>query len=70
MQLSESSKDYPYQYATGHMLDEVSGLICEGIFDSYEEINDPNNPYNTYNPNPVPGDLKFKDVNGDMKIDA
>lgn len=51
------------------MLDEISGLICEGIYDSYEEINDPNNPYNTYNPNPVPGDLKFKDVNGDMKID-
>ena len=69
LQLSESSKDYPYQYATGHMLDEISGLICEGIYDSYEEINNPNNPYNTYNPNPVPGDLKFKDVNGDMKID-
>ena len=42
LQLSESSKDYPYQYATGHMLDEISGLICEGIYDSYEEINDPN----------------------------
>ena len=27
------------------------------------------NPYVTFNPNPIPGDIKYKDINGDMKID-
>lgn len=69
LKLSETDQYYPYLYSTGRPLNEIRGLIAEGYWDSYEEINNPNNPYNTFNPNPIPGDIKYRDVNGDMKID-
>jgi TonB-linked SusC/RagA family outer membrane protein len=69
VKLSESSKDYPWLYAEGLPLGNYSGLIADGYWDSYEEINNPNNPYNVYNPNPIPGDIKYKDINGDLRID-
>ena len=67
--LSESRKDYPWMYNQGLPLQISRGLIAEGFFNSFAEINNPNNPYNTYNVNPIPGDIKYKDINGDMKID-
>jgi TonB-linked SusC/RagA family outer membrane protein len=67
--LSESKKDYPWLYNQGLPLQMSRGLIAEGYWNSYAEINNPNNPYNTYEPFPVPGDVRYKDVNGDMKID-
>jgi TonB-linked SusC/RagA family outer membrane protein len=67
--LSESRKEYPWQYNQGLPLQVSRGLIADGYWDSYAEINNPNNPYNTYAPFPIPGDIKYKDVNGDMKID-
>ncbi|MCD8174140.1 MAG: TonB-dependent receptor [Alistipes sp.] len=69
LRLSETDQYYPYLYRTGRPLNEMRGLIAEGYWDSYEEIHNPNNPYNTFNPNPIPGDIKYRDVNGDMKID-
>jgi TonB-linked SusC/RagA family outer membrane protein len=66
--LSEIPKNYPWLYSQGYISGEVRGLICEGYWNSYEEINNPNNPYNIYSPHPIPGDLKYKDINGDMKI--
>lgn len=68
--LSESKKDYPWLYNQGLPLQISRGLIAEGYWNSYAEINNPNNPYNTFGPNPIPGDVKYKDVNGDMKIDV
>lgn len=50
----------------GHPLDEFYLYQVEGIFQSQEEIN--NAPKHAVAP--VPGDLRFKDVNGDGKIDA
>ncbi|NDP20269.1 MAG: TonB-dependent receptor [Paludibacter sp.] len=67
--LSESRKDYPWLYNQGLPLQMTRGLIAEGYWNSYAEINNLNNPYNTYGPNPIPGDVKYKDINGDMKID-
>ena len=67
--LSEVPQTYPWQYSEGHQTGEYSGLICDGYWNSYAEINDPNVPFNTYDPNPIPGDLKYKDINGDMRID-
>ena len=68
IRVSETPQDYPWLHTQGRS-SEIRGLICEGYWDSYEEINDPNNPYNTYGPKPIPGDLKYRDINGDMKID-
>ncbi len=67
--LSEAKQNYPWMYNQGLALGEQRGLIAQGYWDSFEEINNPNNPYNTFQPNPIPGDIKYKDVNGDMKID-
>lgn len=67
--LSESKKDYPWLYNQGLPLQISRGLIADGYWNSYEEINNPLNPYNTYGAKPIPGDIKYKDVNGDMKID-
>jgi hypothetical protein len=45
-------------------------LVAEGYYDSFGEIHDVNNPFSTYGKNLIPGDIKYKDINGDMKIDA
>jgi len=67
--LSESRKDYPWLYNQGLPLQLTRGLIADGYWKNYAEINNPDNPYNTYGANPIPGDIKYKDINGDMKID-
>jgi len=69
IKLSEAKLEYPWMYSQGLPLGEQRGLIAQGYWDSFEEINNPNNPYNTFEPNPVPGDIRYKDINGDMKID-
>jgi len=67
--LSESRKDYPWLYNQGLPLQLTRGLIADGYWNNYAEINNPDNAYNTYGPNPIPGDIKYRDINGDMKID-
>ena len=67
--LSETYQPYPWMYSQGYNVGEIRGLVAEGFWESYDEINNPQNPYVTFNPNPIPGDIKYKDVNGDMKID-
>ncbi|MDD3902031.1 MAG: SusC/RagA family TonB-linked outer membrane protein, partial [Dysgonamonadaceae bacterium] len=68
-QLSETYQPYPWMYSQGYSVGEIRGLVADGFWDSYDEINDPRNPYVTFNPNPIPGDIRYKDINGDMKID-
>lgn len=68
--VSEPKYEYPWLYSNGTRSGQVRGLIAEGFWSSWSEINNPDNPYNTFGNNPVPGDLKYKDVNGDMKIDS
>lgn len=68
-QVSETYQPYPWMYSEGYDVGEIRGLVAEGFWESYDEINNPQNPYVTFNPNPIPGDIKYKDVNGDMKID-
>ena len=54
---------YPYQYQTGYRVDQVRGLIAEGLFADYEDI--PKQMYGDVQP----GDIKYKDVNGDGVVD-
>ncbi|MBZ4191696.1 SusC/RagA family TonB-linked outer membrane protein [Niabella beijingensis] len=56
---------YPYLSQEGFRLDQSSGLIAEGLFKDYEEIR--NSAKQTYGPY-MPGDIKYKDVNGDGVI--
>lgn len=61
-------KDYPDEYRKrlGHNINQGWGLIAERLFVDEEEIrNSPEQTYGSY----MAGDIKYKDVNGDGKID-
>ena len=53
---------YPYQYQTGYRVGQVRGLVAEGLFADYEDIR--NHPKQMFG-DVMPGDIKYKDVNGD-----
>ncbi|WP_010528498.1 TonB-dependent receptor [Thermophagus xiamenensis] len=51
----------------GHPLNSYYGYVFEGIYQNEEEIAE--HLFGTSNPTVVPGDIRFKDLNGDGKID-
>lgn len=61
----EETQTEVYQRKEGKPVDAIWGLECLGMFQSQEEID--NSPVQTYD-NVRPGDLKYKDQNGDGKI--
>lgn len=63
----EEPKAYENLVRTGDPLSSTYGLIAEGIFTSQEEID--HSPTQTFS-TVVPGDIKYRDVNNDGKIDA
>lgn len=66
----EPKKAYPYLQGTGQRAGQYFGLIAEGFYNSWEEVNDPNRPKSSWNNNKLqPGDIKYRDVNGDGTID-
>lgn len=53
---------YAYQMDKGHRVNQARGLIAEGLFKDYDDIrNSPRQDFGTVQP----GDIKYKDVNGD-----
>jgi TonB-linked SusC/RagA family outer membrane protein len=63
-----SSEQTPNQAQTGYPIGYFYGLVADGIYQSYADILA--SPVNTINGGGVkPGDLKYKDVNGDGVID-
>jgi len=63
----EENNVYPYQNQHGYRVNQVRGLIAEGLFKDYDDIR--NSPTQTFGP-VQPGDIKYKDVNGDGIIDG
>ena len=62
----EAAKAYPWLEARGHKIGQRFGYIAIGLFaDSSEILKSP-----VQNGNVRPGDIKFKDLNGDGKINA
>lgn len=61
----EENSRYPYKMMYGFRVDQARGLIAEGLFKDYEEIR--NRP--SQGGGIMPGDIKYKDVNGDGVID-
>lgn len=51
----------------GHPLNAYYGYVFEGIYQNQNEIT--TQLFNTTNPTVVPGDIRFKDLNSDGKID-
>lgn len=63
--MDEPQKLYPYRMLTGQKYNQNFGLISLGYFESDDDIkNSPTQTFGTVRP----GDIKYKDVNGDGKI--
>jgi TonB-linked SusC/RagA family outer membrane protein len=61
--------DYPYvwQTRTGKPLNTLTGYVADGLFENEEEIaNWPDQ--SQLGPNIKPGDIKYRDINGDGRI--
>lgn len=62
LEKDEENKVYPYQYERGYRVGQQKGLIALGLFKDYDDIRkSPKQEYGIVQP----GDIKYKDVNGD-----
>ena len=66
--LDEPVYPYVWKTATGKALSRTTGYVAEGLFKSQEEID--NSPTQNLGSTVKPGDVKYRDINGDGKIDA
>ncbi len=65
LEKDEENNVYPYQNEAGYRVNQAKGLVALGMFKDYDDIrNSPTQTFGTYQP----GDLKYKDVNGDGVI--
>ncbi|MGF7231674.1 SusC/RagA family TonB-linked outer membrane protein, partial [Arachidicoccus sp.] len=63
----EEESVYPYQMEKGYRVGQTRGLIALGLFKDYNDIrNSPTQEFGSYQP----GDIKYKDVNGDGVING
>ena len=64
--LDEPVYPYVWKTSTGKPLSRTTGYIAQGLFSSQEEID--NSPTQNLGSTVKPGDIKYRDVNGDGKI--
>jgi len=65
LEYDEEEVALPYMMTRGYRYNQAKGLVAEGLFKDYEEIrNSPKQTFGEY----LPGDIKYKDVNGDGLI--
>lgn len=64
----QSGVKYPYQSFIGTPYGNQRGLIALGLFKDQADID--NSPKQTFMSNVMPGDIKYKDVNGDGIINT
>ncbi len=67
LEYEESIVRYPYQSAVGYQWGINRGLIAQGLFKDEADVM--NSPSQTFGGEVLPGDIKYKDVNGDGVID-
>ncbi len=63
----EENAYYKYQLQKGYRVNQARGLIALGMFEDYDDIR--NSPKQNFG-DVQPGDLKYKDVNGDGVVDG
>jgi TonB-linked SusC/RagA family outer membrane protein len=69
--MDEVNPSEPYLRKTGQRFNQYFGFIADGFYNTWEEVNDPNRPVSTFQNNRIqPGDVKYKDVNGDGYINS
>ncbi len=62
----ETVRPFSYQYRTGQRFGQSFGLVADGLYNTWEEVNDANRPVSIWNSNKIqPGDIRYKDINGD-----
>lgn len=67
LERDEETKTYPYEYARGYRVNQLKGLVSKGLFKDYEDIrNSPRQDFGVVQP----GDIKYKDVNGDGVVNG
>ena len=65
----EAPWEYSYRSATGLRYGQIFGYVADGLYNTWEEVNDPNRPTYMWSNNKIqPGDIKYKDINGDGVI--
>jgi TonB-linked SusC/RagA family outer membrane protein len=67
LEYEESIVRYPYQSTVGYQWGINRGLIALGLFKDEADVT--NSPDQTFGSEVLPGDIKYKDVNGDGVID-
>lgn len=65
LEYDEQRSNYLYKRNTGFRVNQTRGLIAEGLFKDYEDIR--NSPKQTFG-DVMPGDIKYRDINGDGQI--
>lgn len=63
----EENQVYSYLYQKGYRVDQVKGLIAEGLFKDYDDIR--TSPKQSWG-DVQPGDIKYRDVNGDGIVNS
>jgi TonB-linked SusC/RagA family outer membrane protein len=67
LERDEENNVYAYQMQKGYRVDQCRGLVALGLFRDYDDIrNSPKQTFGEYQP----GDIKYKDINGDGIIDG
>jgi TonB-linked SusC/RagA family outer membrane protein len=62
----EIYRPYPWMMRTGMPVGQPFGYISDGLYQSAADVNSSAKPVGY---DPVPGDIKYKDLNGDHRID-
>lgn len=62
----EENTIYGYRLQEGYRVNQARGLVSLGLFKDYDDIR--NSPQQTFG-EVMPGDIKYKDVNGDGRVD-
>lgn len=65
LERDEENTIYGYKLSEGHRINQAVGLVSLGLFKDYDEIR--NSPRQTFG-EVMPGDIKYKDINGDGVI--
>jgi hypothetical protein len=69
--MDEVPQPYDYLYRTGRRYNQYFGLIAEGFYNTWDEVNDAKRPVYEWNNNKIqPGDVRYRDVNDDGKINS
>lgn len=68
--MDEVPQPFPGLAMTGSRIGQMKGLLADGIYNTVDEINDPNRPRSQWEGSGLrPGDIRYVDVNGDKIID-